>query len=63
MHAYNHVGIVVRGLVIKAHRALDLVNAFALQHSSRVEVDMLESRSNVVLSTATLRPNLVLGVV
>ena len=63
VHTYDHVGAVVGNFVIETDRTLDLVDAFALSHVTRVKVDVLESRSNVVFGAAALRANLVLGIV
>jgi hypothetical protein len=63
VHTYDHVGAVVGNFVIETDRTLDLVDAFALNYVTRVKVDVLESRSNVVFGAAALRANLVLGIV
>ena len=63
IYTYNYIGIVTINLSVKAYRALDLVDAFSFQHSSRVEVDILKSRPNVVFGTLSFGSDLVLSVI
>jgi hypothetical protein len=63
VHTHNHVGAVISHLLIKANRALNLVDAVILKHVARVKVNVLESRADIVFSAATLGANLVLSIV
>lgn len=62
MYAFDHEGTIIAFLVIKANRALNLMNAFTVEHVSRVEVDVLESGTTIVFPVG-LGLGLILAVV
>lgn len=62
MYAFDHEGTIIAFLVIKANRALNLMNAFTVEHVSRVEVDVLESGTTIVFPVG-LGLSLILAVV